>query len=61
MKRPAPDGFRYVTPTPEEVAEWRRTHRRRPAPVYRLACIGCGKRIWGSGLGIGSHRRSCHQ
>lgn len=27
--------------------------------VFRVECRDCGKRIWGSGLGIGSHNRAC--
>lgn len=50
----APRGFHYVAPTEAE---------RYDAPAYarrrrRLECDTCGGRIWGSGLGIGSHRRS---
>ena len=54
----APDGFRYVTATREENAEWRAKHKRHSSQ-YRLVCTACGKRLWGSGLGIGSHRRAC--
>jgi hypothetical protein len=54
----APDGFRYVTATREENAEWRAKHKRHTSQ-YRLVCTACGKRIWGSGLGIGAHRRAC--
>lgn len=55
------DDFVRVTPTPAEVAEYQRKHAsaryiRRPA-VYRVMCRYCGKRMWGSGMGIGSHRR----
>jgi len=49
-----PDGFRRVSATAEE----RATYGKRAPAVYRLECLECGARIWGSGLGIGSHRRS---
>lgn len=52
----APGGFTYVTPTNDEVAEYRRRNHRDPA-MYRLVCDRCGRRIWGSGLGVGAHRR----
>jgi hypothetical protein len=52
--------FTRVKPTEEENAAYARNHGgRRHASVYRLKCDWCGKRIWGSGLGIGSHRRAC--
>ena len=54
----APDGFRYVVIHDEEINAYRRKHKRHPTQ-YRLACVACGKRIWGSGLGIGAHRRAC--
>lgn len=31
--------------------------RVRSPSVYRVQCTVCGKRIWGSGLGIGSHKK----
>jgi hypothetical protein len=52
-------GFRRVKATPEELADYlRRSHGHRPG-VYRVECLDCGKRMWGSGLGIGSHRKAC--
>lgn len=65
--RPLPD-FVRVRATPEEIAEWRNSDARlaptriaekRTPGVYRVQCLDCEARIWGSGLGIGSHRRSC--
>lgn len=55
----APRGFRYVTATREEVDAWRAKHGNRQPSSYRVVCVKCGKRMWGSGLGIGSHRRVC--
>ena len=52
------DGYTRVTPTPTETANYRRKHGR-PAAVYRVECDACGRRLWGSGLGIGSHNRAC--
>lgn len=57
--------FRRVTATAEELEEWRVKHARRVhggwsglrPSVYRVECLECGARIWGSGMGIGSHRR----
>jgi hypothetical protein len=57
--RTPPSGFRYVTATHEETEEYRRTHNHRYPAMYRLECISCGKRIWGSGIGTGAHRRAC--
>jgi hypothetical protein len=51
--------YRVVTATPEEIAEFKRRHQGFPPGVYRLECRACGRRIWGSGLGVGSHRRAC--
>ncbi len=56
MARPR-DEFDRVTPTTEERAAYAAANRFRPS-VYRLQCRTCGARIWGSGLGIGSHLRS---
>ncbi len=51
---------RRVRATQEELAEWARTHPHRKHPsVYRVECDYCGKRYWGSGLGVGSHNRGC--
>lgn len=54
----AANDFERVTPTAEEVEEYR-TRRGFAPPVYRVRCTRCGKRLWGSGLGIGAHRRKC--
>jgi hypothetical protein len=66
MRRGAPNyrhphpAYRRVSATPEEIAGYLRKHpgQRHPA-VYRVECRACGKRIWGSGMGIGSHNRAC--
>lgn len=52
-------GFRQVRATPEEIAEYRKSHRGFAPAVYRSECLVCGRRIWHSGIGVGSHRRSC--
>jgi hypothetical protein len=53
------EGFQRVLATTKELAEWR-AHTGRPYPsVHRVACLACGRRLWGSGLGIGAHRRAC--
>lgn len=57
--RVAPYGFRYVNATPEEWQERLDKGYARGGRVYRLACLACGQRIWGSGLGCGAHRRAC--
>jgi hypothetical protein len=48
--------YTRVVPTGEEVAEHMKRHGRQPA-TYRYECKECGKRLWGSGLGIGAHNR----
>lgn len=48
-----PVGFDYVSPTADELA------RRGKSNGRMLVCLRCGTRIWGSGMGIGSHRRAC--
>lgn len=53
-----PRGFLYAVPTADEVAAYQAKHRHAPS-VYRLICEACHARIWGSGLGTGSHRRRC--
>jgi hypothetical protein len=53
------DDFRQVKPTPEERADWFKTHVPAHHPPYRAEHIPCGKRMWYSGLGIGSHLRAC--
>jgi len=56
----AANDFERVTPTAEEVEEYRtRRGFGFAPPVYRVRCKRCGKRLWGSGLGIGAHRRKC--
>src|SRR5213082_1016020 len=57
-------GFTRVRPTPDELDKLRAKTEKagmtyRGPNVYRVACEACGKRIWGSGMGIGSHRRAC--
>lgn len=50
--------FKEVRPTADELAEWQRKNPRH-TPPYRAIHIPCGKRIWYSGLAIGSHIRAC--
>jgi hypothetical protein len=50
--------YERVRPTPEEVADFRRRKGYLPS-VHRVRCTLCGRRYWGSGIGIGSHRRAC--
>lgn len=57
--KPSRDLFSRVTPTQEEIDEYRKKNGGHRPSVYRLCCDSCGKRIWGSGLGVGSHVRSC--
>ena len=52
-------GFDYVLATDAENAAYAATHDGRSPAVYRLACLTCRERIWGSGLGIGAHRKGC--
>jgi hypothetical protein len=54
-----PGGFRYVHPSDDEKEAWRKHYKGKSLRMYRLECVACGKRIWGSGIGIGSHRRAC--
>jgi hypothetical protein len=49
--------YRRTVPTPEEIAEHVERYGRRPG-TYRYECRECGKRLWGSGLGLGAHNRS---
>lgn len=52
--------FAKVAPTVKELADWRKRNPGRAWPsVNRVECISCHRRIWGSGLGIGAHRRAC--
>jgi hypothetical protein len=51
--------FDRVVPRENEIAAYVKANGRQPA-VYRMECVSCGKRVWGSGTGIGSHRRACH-
>jgi hypothetical protein len=54
------DDFREVKPTPEERADWYKKHPGRNFSLpYRVEHKPCGKRMWYSGLGIGSHLRAC--
>ena len=50
--------FREVKPTADELADWAKKH---PChrPPYRAIHKDCGKRMWYSGIGIGSHLRAC--
>lgn len=55
------EDFEEVTPTPDELDEWKRKHPQNPNPsVPRAVHLPCGKRMWYSGIGIGAHMRSCH-
>jgi hypothetical protein len=58
MRYKTAPGFTRVTPTGDELAEWKHKNPRH-APPYRIKCDECEKRIWLSGMGIGSHRRAC--
>lgn len=58
------DEFTRVQPTEAEVRAYRKRAYGSPdarfsPAVYRVVCNRCGKRIWKSGIGVGSHRRSC--
>jgi hypothetical protein len=61
INSPAPRGFLWATPTPDEVADWKRHYNGTAPRQKRLVCEDCGTRIWGSGIGVGSHRRACPQ
>lgn len=50
--------FAWVKASDDEKAAWTKKHPRTSYP-YRVACRACGKRIWLSGIGVGSHRRAC--
>jgi hypothetical protein len=53
-------GFDQVRPTEAEKADWDRKYPRQAGHYpYRSACQRCGRRIWHSGIGVGSHRRAC--
>ena len=53
-------GFTQVVPTADERAAWDKKYPRQAGYYpYRSKCSSCGKRIWHSGIGIGSHRRAC--
>lgn len=56
--RTAPWGFEYVLPTVAEITAYTTKHDHLPTS-YRLRCMTCRERIWGSGLGIGAHRKGC--
>jgi hypothetical protein len=53
--------YKYVrvSPTKEEIDAFRKSHSGFRPSVNRFVCRDCGKRLWGSGLGIGSHNRAC--
>lgn len=53
----APD-FIIVRASPAEIDDFKTKHGFKPSS-YRVKCRYCDKRLWGSGLGIGSHRRAC--
>lgn len=54
------EDFREVRPTESELADWARRNPSHPKPsVYRAEHLPCGRRIWYSGVGIGSHLRAC--
>jgi hypothetical protein len=49
------NGYVRVNPTEAERDDYRASHGGFPPAVYRVRCLACGKRLWNSGLGIGSH------
>ena len=51
--------YTRVLATDAEVEEFKKKHNGFHPGIYRLKCKTCGKRIWGSGLGVGSHNRAC--
>ena len=59
--RKAPEGFRYSMATREELQDYMDSHNGRTPPrnVRHVTCRACGKRMWGSGIGIGAHRKAC--
>lgn len=52
-KGEAPDGFEYIFDSGKRI---RMSYHSR---TYLVGCLSCGRRIWGSGLGVGAHRRAC--
>lgn len=60
-RKTPPPPFRWVSPTTEELQDYRDTHGGKlpHRTVRRMACQNCGKRIWGAGIAIGSHRNVC--
>jgi hypothetical protein len=50
--------FKRVKPTVAEFVEYVTRNGHEPR-VHRVECQRCGKRVWGSGLGTGSHNRAC--
>jgi len=52
------DQYRRVAATPAEIEAWKKLHNGQYPAMYRVECTICGKRIWGSGMGIGAHNRS---
>ena len=53
------DDFERVPAHELTVSQYRKKNNGRYPSVYRVRCKRCGKELWGSGLGIGSHRRAC--
>jgi hypothetical protein len=51
--------YERVNPTDAELAKYRAKNAGRLPSAYRVRCRACGRRIWGSGMGIGSHNRAC--
>lgn len=52
--------FVRVAATREEVAEYRASHDGTgPGTIPRVRCNACQRRMWGAGLAIGSHGRTC--
>jgi hypothetical protein len=52
------DDFQQVRATDAEMADWRKRYPRR-SPPHRAEHKPCGKRMWYSGIAIGSHLRAC--
>lgn len=52
--------FTRVSATSEEIAKYRDSHNGSgPGRISRVKCNACGLRMWGAGLAIGSHGRTC--
>ena len=57
----AAHAYHRAAATAAEVDAYKaRNHGHHPT-VYRVVCNRCGKRLWGSGIGIGAHNRACRQ